>query len=207
MGLASLTGASLPAAGLLLALLVGGALAAWALKGAGFRTFDNLLAGLGIGALVVAAWWTSGHLGHLAEHPETLEDVYLATNSGRMEAISFVAPVAYTLDWLMFFSDTSKRLTIGIVVVAGVVLGSLAVSLATRSFRWEGFAGADDVAHHLAGGALMGVGGVTAMGCTIGQGLSGLSTLGATSIVAVAAIFAGAVAALKYQAARLERMA
>lgn len=207
VGLASVAGLSLQAAGLAAALAVGGALAGWALAGEGFRTFDNLLAGLGIGALVVAAWWTSGHLGYVAEHPETLESVYVATNSGRAEAISFVAPVAYTLDWLMFFSDTSKRLTVGIVSVVGVVLGSLAMALATRRFRWEGFAGTDDVAHHLVGGALMGVGGVTAMGCTIGQGLSGISTLGATSFVAVAGIFAGAVLALKYQTRRLERLA
>jgi len=50
------------------------------------------------------------------------------------------------------------------------------------------------------------VGGVTAMGCTIGQGLSGLSTLSLTSFVALAAIIFGALAAFKYQGWRLERM-
>jgi uncharacterized membrane protein YedE/YeeE len=151
-------------------------------------------------------WWTSGHLGHIAEHPQTLEETFLATNSGRAEALSFVAPIAYTLDWLLFFSDKGKVLTIGIVSVLGVVVGSAAVALAMRSFRWEGFGGTEDVANHIAGALLMGVGGVTAMGCTIGQGLTGISTLGATSIVAVAAILAGAVLALKYQAWRLERI-
>jgi uncharacterized membrane protein YedE/YeeE len=78
--------------------------------------------------------------------------------------------------------------------------------LASRTFRWEGFGGTEDVANHLVGGVLMGVGGVTAMGCTVGQGLSGISTLSFTSIVAVAAILAGAVLAFRYQIWRLERM-
>ena len=110
------------------------------------------------------------------------------------------------LDWLMFFSDASKRVTVGIVSVAGVILGSAAMAIARRSFRWEGFAGgAPDLGHHLAGGALMGVGGVTAVGCTIGAGVSGVSTLSLTSFVAVAAMIAGGFAAVKYQEWRLER--
>lgn len=204
---ASLFGLPPAVAGGLAAAVVAGALLLWALRGPGFLRFDNLLAGLGIGAVIAAMWWTSGHLGYLAEHPETLEESFLATNSGRAEALSFVAPVAYTLDWLLFFSDKSKLLTIGIVSVAGVVAGSAATALARRSFRWEGFGGTEDVANHLAGGVLMGVGGITAMGCTIGQGLSGLSTLSATSIVALAAILLGAVAAVKYQGWRVERLA
>jgi uncharacterized membrane protein YedE/YeeE len=134
-----------------------------------------------------------------------LQDAFLATNSGRAEALSFVSPVAYTIDWLMFFSDKSKLLTIGIVSVFGVVVGSATYSLVTRNFRWEGFRDAEDTANHLVGAVLMGVGGVAAMGCTVGQGLSGISTLSATSIVAVAAIIAGCVAALKYQIWQLEK--
>ena len=190
-----------------LALLLGGGLVVWALVGRDFVTVDNLLAGLGIGAVVVAMWWLSGKVGYVAEHPETLQEVFVATNSGRAEALSFTAPLAFTLDWLMFFSDKSKVLTMGIVSVAGVIVGSAAAALAGRSFRWEGFGSTEDVANHLVGGTLMGVGGVTAMGCTVGQGLSGISTLSAVSFIAVAAIMAGAVAALKYQMWRLERMA
>ncbi len=192
---------------LLLALSIGGALVAWALAARDFRRATNLLGGIGVGAAVVAMWWISGHIGHVAEHPETLQETLLATNSGRAEAFSFVSPIAYTLDWLMFYSDTSKRLTIGIVSVFGVVAGSAIVALLQRSFRWEGFGGTADLAHHLTGAVLMGVGGVTAMGCSIGQGVSGVSTLSATSIVAVAAMIAGAVAALKYQSWRLEQEA
>lgn len=193
--------------GLVLGLSLGGGLTIWALRGSEFCRADNLLAGLGIGAVIIAMWWVSGHFGFLAEHPETLSEAFLATNSGRAEALSFVAPVAYTLDWLMFYSDKSKVLTIGVVSVLGVIAGSTVSAFWTRTFRWEGFGGTEDVANHLVGAVLMGVGGVTAMGCTVGQGLSGISALGLTSFVALFAIIAGAVVAFKYQMWRLDRMA
>lgn len=191
--------------GLAVALIVGLLLIGWALRGDGSRRFDNLLAGLGIGAVVTAAWWVSGSLGYVAEHPETLQETFVATNSGRSEALSFVAPVAYTIDWLMFFSDKTKVLTLGIVSVFGVVAGSAVYSLTTRSFRWEGFRDAQDTGNHLVGAVLMGVGGVCAMGCTVGQGLSGIATLSMTSFVALASILAGCVVGLKYQIWRIER--
>ena len=107
----------------------------------------------------------------------------------------------------MFYSDRNKVLTVGIVSVFGVIAGSAVMALAQRSFRWEGFGGTADLGHHLVGAVLMGVGGVTAMGCSIGQGVSGVSTLSATSFVAVLAMIAGAAAGVKYQVWRLEREA
>jgi uncharacterized membrane protein YedE/YeeE len=203
--LANASGLPPAATALALGLALGFSFILWALAGREFLRFDNLLAGLGIGAIITAIWWVSGSLGFVPEHPETLEAVFLATNSGRAEAISFVAPVAYSLDWLLFFSDKSKVLTLGIVSVVGVVVGSAAYALTMRSFRWEGFGGTEDTANHIVGAMLMGVGGVAAMGCTIGQGLSGISTLSATSFVALGAILLGAVAGLNYQIFRLER--
>lgn len=192
--------ASLVAGGVL-----GAALLAWSLASRDARRPVNLLAGAGVGALVLAMWWLTGAFGHLAEHPETLQESWLATNSNRAEAFSFVGPTAYALDWVLFFSDASKRTTVGIVSVAGVILGSAAMALARGHFRWEGFGGPSDLGHHLAGGVLMGVGGVTAFGCSIGQGVSGLSTLSLTSLVALPSMILGAAAAVKYQMWRLER--
>jgi uncharacterized membrane protein YedE/YeeE len=169
-----------------------------------FWTLENAVAGIGVGATVIILWWVSGYLGFVEEHPETLESVYLATNSGRIEALTFVAPAAYLLDWLLFFSDTSKVLTAGIVSAVGVIVGACASAILNQSFRWEGFADVSDLARHLIGGVLMGVGGVTAMGCTFGQGVSGLSTLSLMSFVAVASIVLGAVCALKLQADSIE---
>ena len=203
--LASMLGMNPSNTGLVLALVLGFSLIVWALLGCDFVRFDNILAGLGIGTVIVAMWWVSGHLGYVVEHPETLQEVFLATNSGRSEAFSFVSPAAYTLDWLMFFSDKTKLLTVGIMSVVGVVTGSALYAVATGSFRWESFRNAEDTANHLVGAILMGVGGVCAMGCTVGQGLSGISTLSMTSVVAVAAILSGSVIALKYQMWRLER--
>ncbi len=205
---AAASGASKATLAAVLGLVLGGGLLAWALAAPAGRTGETLLAGLGIGAVVALTWWVSGRLGYVAEDPNTLQEAFVATtNPQRMEALSFVAPVAYTLDWLMFFSDKSKVLTLAIVSTVGVVVGSAAVALLSRSFRWEGFRNAADTADHLIGAALMGVGGVTALGCTVGQGLSGVSTLSLTSFVALAAIIAGAVAALRLQTWRIERAA
>jgi uncharacterized membrane protein YedE/YeeE len=207
LGASSVLGLKIQAAQLLAAGLIGGALLLWAMAPKEFRRSDNLLAGLGIGAIITAMWWVSGSLGYVPEHPDTLQEAFVATNSGRAEALSFVAPVAYTVDWLIFFSDQSKVLSLGIVTVLGVITGSALMALATQRFRWEGFGSTEDVANHLVGAVLMGVGGVTAMGCTVGQGLSGVSTLSVMSFLAVAAIVLGAVMAFKYQTWRLEKTA
>jgi uncharacterized membrane protein YedE/YeeE len=128
--------------------------------------------------------------------------VFLLTNSGKMESFSFVAPYAYSLDLLMMYSDTSKVVTVGIVAVAGMILGSAAMAFMTQSFRWESFRDAEDTANHLVGGVLMGFGGVTALGCTVGQGLSGISTLAVASFLALPGFILGAYIALRYLQAR-----
>ncbi len=163
------------------------------------------LGGVGTGLLVVALWWLSGRYGFVAEHPETLEAVYLGSAQNRPESFSFVAPAAGLLDWLMFFSDRNKLLNLGVVSVLGVIAGAALSALQRREFRWEGFRQTEDLALHLIGAALMGVGGVTALGCTFGQGLSGLSTLSLGSFIAVAGIVGGAVLALRWQLWRAER--
>ena len=83
-------------------------------------------------------------------------------------------------------------------IVAGLFVGSLAYALATRRFRLESFTSAADLGNHLAGAVLMGFGGVTAMGCTVGQGLSGVSTLALGSVLVSAAIVAGSAATMKW---------
>jgi uncharacterized membrane protein YedE/YeeE len=200
------TGMATRSAAAVLGVAVAALLVAWVLRRPEGRSAEVWLGGAGVGAVIVALWWVSGRLGYLSEDPNTLEEAFLATNSHRMEALSMAAPVGYALDWLLFFSDKSKVLTMGVVSVAGVVVGSAAASLASRSFRWEGFANAEDTANHLVGATLMGIGGVTALGCSIGQGLSGVSTLSVGSLLALAAIVCGAVLALRYQQWRLDRL-
>jgi uncharacterized membrane protein YedE/YeeE len=162
--------------------------------------------GLAIGAIVVAGWYLSGHLG-FGENPETLENVYFATNTRTLESMSFVAPLAYTLELLMLWTDKSLHVSFGIATAIGVVAGSLAAALVGRTFRWEGFASLTDLRNQLVGAVLMGFGGVTAMGCTVGQGLTGVSTLALGSFIALAGILAGSAVTLKVITWRAEREA
>jgi uncharacterized protein len=191
----------------LLALAVAAAIAAFAFAARDFRqSTDMIVGGVIVGAVIVGGWYVTGHIGYLAEDPRTLEEVFVGTTSGKTaESYSFVAPAAYLLELLMFWSDQSKLVTFGIAGVLGVAVGSAAMALATRTFRWEGFASTEDLVNHIAGGVLMGFGGVTALGCTIGQGLSGVSTLAIGSFLAFGSIIAGCVAALKFQYWRLDR--
>jgi hypothetical protein len=188
---------------LALGLLIGFGFIAYALSSKVFRTAENLFAGIAVGLAITAIWWVSGSLGHVAEDPNTLEEVFLLTNSGKMESLSFVSPYAYSLDWLMMYSDTSKVLTIGIVAVLGMILGSATVAVFTKSFRWETFRNAEDTANHLVGAALMGFGGITALGCTVGQGLSGISTLALGSFLALPGFIFGGYLGVRYLQMRL----
>jgi uncharacterized membrane protein YedE/YeeE len=183
------------------------ALAAFAFKDREFRgDFDHVLGGVVLGALIVAGWYVTGHVG-FAENPDTLENTFFGTNSRTLESLSFVAPAAYLLEILLLWSDKSLAFTFTIALALGVVAGSAAYALATRTFRWEGFVSAEDTANHVVGGVLMGFGGVTALGCTIGQGISGISTLALGSILTTLAIVAGSWATMKYQYWRLMREA
>lgn len=188
-----------PGLGAALALL----LALWVLRRAEGRAREIWLAGGAVGALVVALWWVSGAIGYLPEDPRTLEPAFLATNSRHLESLSTVAPLAYALEWLMLFSDQSTTLTLGIVCVAGLCIGAFVMARLEGSFRWEGFANAGDLGLHLVGAVLMGVGGIVALGCTIGQGITGVSTLSLGSFVALAGMVGGALLGLRFQEWRL----
>ncbi|MGR2741061.1 YeeE/YedE family protein [Billgrantia sp. Q4P2] len=165
--------------GWLLALVVGGGLAAWAFAGRDFRASPrDWLGGLAIGTLVPASWYTTGVLGF-----DDFEPVRLAS-------LTFVAPIGESLQYLML--STGTRLGFGVSVVGGVLLGALAMAVARRDFELRAFDSPAHMLRSMAGGALMGTGGVMALGCSIGQGLSGFSTLSLTSFVALAGIVLGA---------------
>jgi uncharacterized membrane protein YedE/YeeE len=159
---------------------------------------DNNLSGLVIGLVVVAAWYVTGHMGY-AENPETMEMTYMGTASHLAESMSFVAPSAYTLEYLGYWTDVSNVITFSVASAFGVVTGSFLYAMISRSFRWEYFTSAKDMASHIIGAMLMGFGGITAMGCTIGQGVTGVSTLSLGSFVALASIIAGSAITMKVQ--------
>ena len=90
-------------------------------------------------------------------------------------------------------------LTFGVMAVLGVIAGSLLWALLSRSFRFEWFASLRDFVNHLVGAVLMGFGGVLALGCTIGQGITGISTLAIGSFIAFGGIVFGSALTMKVQ--------
>jgi uncharacterized membrane protein YedE/YeeE len=201
------SGASLPVVEVIVALAVALALLVFVFKDREFRSsFDHVLGGTVVGLVIVGGWYVTGHLGY-GENPQTLEDTFFGTNSRTIESLSFVAPVAYSLELLMLWSDRSLGASFGVGATVGIIAGSFAYAIASKTFRWEGLAGAEDTANHVIGGLLMGFGGVLALGCTIGQGLSGFSTLAIGSILAFLAIVAGSALTMRFQYWRMSRAA
>lgn len=154
-------------------------------KDAAFRVSPrNIAAGFVLGLVVPAGWWITGSLGADDFDPTPLA------------SFTFIAPVADGLQYLMTF--TGATISFGIASVAGVIVGALLSALAFREFRIESFTDAVDFRRYLVAGALMGFGGVLALGCTIGQGVTGMSTLALGSLLAWLSIIGGCVGGLKY---------
>lgn len=205
--LASALGVDRAGVELWLPLAIGALLLAFVLSSREAWTLDALLGGIVVGLTVVGGWYVTGHVGYVAEHPDTLQEAFIATNSNRPESLSLVAPFAYTLELLMFWSDASKHVTFGVATALGIVAGSLAWALISRTYREESFPNAADLKRHILGAILMGFGGITALGCTIGQGLSGMSTLALGSIITFLSLCAGAALMMKIDYWRLMREA
>jgi hypothetical protein len=183
--LAKSTGLAAGGIRMALALAVAGGFLWYCLRDAAFRASPREIAGgLVIGALIPAGWLITGVLGF-----DDFEPTPLAS-------FTFVAPIGDTLQYAMTF--TGAKMNFGIASVLGVIAGAFAASSATGEFKLEGFADTADTLRHMLGGAMMGVGGVLALGCTIGQGITGMSTLALGSVIAWLSIVAGGVLGIKY---------
>ncbi len=170
--------------GLLTVLVVGGLLI-FCLKDRMFRSSRrDLSAGLILGLLIPLGWLITGVIGSDVVEPRSLE------------SFAFVAPVGDALSYLTTF--THAAISFGVASVGGVVVGAFLAARAAGEFRIEAFIGVDDLVRHLSGAALMGTGGVLALGCTVGQGMTGLSTLALGSILAFLAIVVGGIAGVRY---------
>jgi uncharacterized protein len=168
----------------LAASLMSGALIIFAFAHAPFqRAWGQIAAGLIVGLLIAAGWFATGYLG--------ADDF----NPAPVTSLTFVAPIADTLQYVML--STGLTLNFGIATVAGVFAGSLITALLTHRFRWEGYTSPRHMLRSASGAALMGAGGAMALGCSIGQGLTGLSTLALGSFVAAAGILAGSALGLR----------
>jgi len=172
------------AARMLPALAVGAALVMFAFAHAPFRRSPGqVMAGLVVGLLVAAGWFATGYLG--------ADDF----NPVPVTSLTFIAPIADTLQYAML--STGLTLNFGIATVVGVFAGSLVTALLTGRFHLEGYTSPRHMLRSAGGAALMGAGGATAYGCSVGQGLTGLSTLALGSFVAVAGILLGTAAGLR----------
>lgn len=195
-----------PGANAAIGMAAGLGLIAFAFSSRDFRThLDNVLGGLVVGLSVLAGWAiTAGPLGEAWKE----QALMAATPPSRVatQSYTFISPMGDLVRYLESPRHV-EFVNFGIAAFLGVMLGSLAWALATRSLRIEWFRTRSDATSHVVGGALIGIGGVLAMGCTIGQGVTGVSTLALGSFLALASIVAGAAGTMKYQYWRLMREA
>ncbi len=177
----------------LLTALLGGGLLAYALKQRALReSMDNVLSGVVIGACVIAGWYVTGSLG--------VDDF----DPVPVESISFIASTGDTINYLMSF--TGATINFGIALIVGVIAGAFVYALISGSFRIETFSNRAEMVSHLVGGALMGFGGVLSVGCTIGQGVTGVSSLAMGSVLAVLSIVFGSALTMKIEYYLLDEM-
>jgi len=184
--LAHLVGVSAQWMAIAVALVLGLGAVGYAIKDKDFRTSgDSILAGITIGLLVVGAWYATGVIGN-----DDFEPV-------PVESVTFIAPTGNTVNYLMTW--TGAEINFGIAVVLGMIVGSFLYAVFSGKFRIEAFANRADMRNHLVAGVLMGFGGVLSFGCTIGQGVSGMSTLALGSLVALLSIMLGSALTMKVQ--------
>lgn len=167
------------------AAILAAALLAYCFAYANFRrSVPDVVGGVVIGCAVLAGWIVTGII--------AFDDF----NPVQLASITLVAPIGESIVYLMTF--TGSTLNFGIAVVGGVIVGSFLMSVATGTFRVEAFSDRADLVRHLGGAALMGAGGVLALGCSIGQGITGMSTLSLGSLIAWLSILGGAYLGIKY---------
>jgi hypothetical protein len=168
----------------ILAVTIAAGLITFAFKGNELRqSFDNLLAGFSIGLIIPAGWYITGVIG--------LDDF----EPLRLESYTFTGPTGDSLMYLQTFSGST--ISFGIAAVFGVILGSFLYAIMTGRFRLETFISRSDMIRHMLGGVLMGFGGVLALGCTIGQGITGMSTLALGSLLVLISIIFGSALTMK----------
>ncbi|MGF1642706.1 MAG: YeeE/YedE family protein [Thiotrichales bacterium] len=185
-----------------IAIILGGGLLSWVLRAADFRRgSEHAVGGLVVGLTVVAAWYvTAGPIGQaLLEEIAFMDTQPLAAGA---QSLTFIQPSAHLWHWVAS-GFSSHLVTFALIVSAGVLVGSFAYSAGSGRFRIEWFSDWRDSANHVLGGLLMGIGGVLAMGCTIGQGVAGISTLALGSFVTFGAIVLGSALTIKFMYYRM----
>jgi uncharacterized membrane protein YedE/YeeE len=183
-------------------------------RSADFRSSrDNILGGVVVGLVILGAWYTSSNIAVNADDSlYSMSDYYeewdmLADDdTGKPErstavaaqSFTFINPIGQSYGYTIAGFDRAM-ISFGLVAVFGVILGSLLWALLSRSFRLEWFVDMKDFFMHAIGAVLMGFGGVLAMGYTIGQGITGVSTLAIGSLLTFFSIVFGSALTMKIQ--------
>jgi uncharacterized protein len=163
---------------LIMSLLVSGILIALVFREKRLhRARRLLLAGVVLGAGVVIGWIMT----------VVLVDEF---EPKRVQSLTFVSPVARGIfatimggnEWLDFSAMSA----------IGVILGASISAKKADEFRWEAFDDHYEMKRHLLGAILIGIGGVLAGGCTIGQGISAGSLLAVSAPIAIMGMIIGA---------------
>ncbi len=178
--------------------ILGAALLVAVFKSTDFRgSFDNILGGLVVGLAVIAGWYiTGGSMGSAwKDYAEFATEIPSRVS---VQSYTFISPMGDSVRYLMNPGKLAL-LNFGVMALTGVIVGSFLYSIVTRKFRIEWFASGKDFLNHAVGGALMGFGGVLSMGCTIGQGVTGISTLALGSILTFVSIVFGSALTMKIQ--------
>jgi hypothetical protein len=176
------------------AIVIGLGIAVFAFAHRGFRASPRFaVTGILIGLIVVAGWWATGVAG------------YDSFDTRRIESFTFVGPLGDTLLYGMLSTALSLDFPIGAVI--GFVIGAYLAAVSDGSFRWQIPASAAEFKRRLIGAFMMGFGGITALGCTIGQGVTGVSTLSVGSVIAIVSIVAGGRLGLWWIVERGQRVA
>jgi uncharacterized membrane protein YedE/YeeE len=182
---------------IMLAALIVIALLAYVFKSADFRgNFDNVLAGLAVGAAILIGWYVTGS--NYEAWKEYADFADTPPSRVSVQSYTFISPAGDLVRYLQQPSNFSL-INFGIVALLGVMLGSFLYAIVSKSFRIEWFVNGKDFANHAVGAVFMGVGGVLSMGCTIGQAVSGISTLALGSFMTFVAIVFGCALTMKVQ--------
>tara|TARA_B100001173_G_scaffold278963_1_gene261424 strand:+ start:103 stop:1302 length:1200 start_codon:yes stop_codon:yes gene_type:complete len=161
------------------------------------QNFDNVFSGIIVGLVIVMAWLlTGGVIGQeWIEANDFLDDPLPSVG---MQSFTFINPMGETLIFASNAAD-SYYLTFGVTALLSVITGAFFYSVLSNNFRIEWFLSKQDFIRHIIGAVLIGVGGVLAMGCTIGQGVTGISTLAIGSFITLIFIILGAAITMKVE--------
>lgn len=193
---------SLLSAPMLLKLFIGEGIAVamlwFVFKSSDFRSsFDNILAGIVVGLAIIIGWYITGSALGEAWREEAMF-AELPPTRVAVQSYTFISPMGDTARYVMNPTH-SEFINFGVMALTGVIVGSFLYAIFSKGFRVEWFANGKDAVNHIVGGALMGFGGVLAMGCTIGQGITGVSTLAVGSYLALISIIFGSALTMKVQ--------